>query len=470
MQSPSAWDGGPPGNSTRGTPPAYWVPDSEGVALFLGLLAMVAWGSWANLLKLNAGATRFEFFFLDYQAGALSTAAVLALVLGLPGFSTGLTGARVGAALLAGAINTVGTLLVMAAVELAGMTVVFPIVVGIEMAIGTTMLWLVEQRESPALLFTGVVCALCAVYLDFRAHSEDRSGDGDSGSSSRSSDPSSNYDRADNGSLKYAALTVGGNGGGSDEENSNGLNDDIPFDDDPFSSDLSDLRKPYKMGRRSRLSRKMAAASGICSRFTDRLTEAQRGTAMCILAAIFFSLWPVLDALSTEGCASEIKGSPFAFFLIFRLSALLFTFIVVTCMARFSISVESGNTRTLVDEGTFMGSDPDAINLENYLHEVPRRSRMLGLCAGAIWGVGTLFSLLAGEVVGLGVSMTLTRCSPLVATFWGVCMWKEAHGMSVRAKQFLAGMVFFYVMSIIFVSESAPQFQGAEMDGEAGGC
>ena len=60
-----------PSPSANGSPPEYWVPDSEGVALVLGLLAMVAWGSWANLLKLNAGHTRFEFFFLDYQAGAL---------------------------------------------------------------------------------------------------------------------------------------------------------------------------------------------------------------------------------------------------------------------------------------------------------------------------------------------------------------------------------------------------------------
>ena len=56
--------------------PAVLVPDSEGVALVLGLLAMVAWGSWANLLKLNAGHTRFEFFFLDYPAGPVRRGAL----------------------------------------------------------------------------------------------------------------------------------------------------------------------------------------------------------------------------------------------------------------------------------------------------------------------------------------------------------------------------------------------------------
>jgi glucose uptake protein GlcU len=454
---------GVPSLPRNGTAPDYWVPGSEGVALSLAILAMVAWGSWANLLKLNAGATRFEFFFLDYQAGALVSAVILTLCLGTAGFSTGLTGGRVLAALLAGAINTLGTLLVMASVELSGMTIVFPIVVGIEMAIGTTMLWLIERRESPGLLFTGVLCALCAVYLDYRSHNES-SNDTSSGTSynSSSSGGSGHGPRTDSGSLSYAALTVGGNPDDDFDE----------VEDDPFSSDLSDLNQPYKMGRRSRLSRKMAAASGVCSRLSDSMTQAQRGTAMCVLAAVFFSLWPVLDALSTEGCAADVKGSPFSFFLIFRLAALLFTWFVVTCMARLSISVESG--RTLVNNnaavGASMGDDPDAITLQNYLHEVPRRSRMLGMCAGAIWGVGTLCSLVAGEVVGLGVSMTLTRCSPLVATFWGVCMWKEADGMGPRAKQFLAGMVLFYILSIVFVSASAPSFTGAEMDGEAGGC
>ena len=172
-------------------------------------------------------------------------AVVLSLLLGTAGFSTGLTG-RVLAAMAAGPVNTLGTLLVMASVELSGMTIVFPIVVGIEMAIGTTMLWLIERRESPGLLFTGVAFALCAVYMDFRSHNE-----------ARSDSTSNAHGRGGSDSLTYAALTVGGNA-------DDGLSyDDV--EDDPFSSDLSDLNKPYKMGRRSHLSRKIAAASGTCS-------------------------------------------------------------------------------------------------------------------------------------------------------------------------------------------------------------
>ena len=42
--------------------------------------------------------------------------------------------------------------------------------------------------------------------------------------------------------------------------------------------------------------------------------------------------------------------------------------------------------------------------------------------------------------------------------------------MSTRAKQFLAAMVVFYILSIVFVSASAPSFTGSGMDGEAGDC
>ena len=59
---------------------------------------------------------------------------------------------------------------------------------------------------------------------------------------------------------------------------------------------------------------------------------------------------------------------------------------------------------------------------------------MLGLTASNL--ESERYSLVAGEVVGLGVSMTLTRCSPLIATFWGVCMWKEAEGMSTGRNNF----------------------------------
>ena len=172
-------------NLTNSTIPQWWVPESDSTAIGLSLFAMVAWGSWANLLKLNSGVTRFEFFFLDYQLGAFLVSLLLTLLLGTGGFSEGLSVGRFFAAVVAGIVNTLGTLLVMASVELSGMTVVFPVVVGIEMIIGTTFLWLIERKESPGLLFTGVACAMAAVSFDYLSHQEPMEDDGLGGTATR---------------------------------------------------------------------------------------------------------------------------------------------------------------------------------------------------------------------------------------------------------------------------------------------
>ena len=56
-----------PSPSANGSPPEYWVPTRG--RLFLGSSRWWRGARKANLLKLNAGPSRFEFFFLDYQAG-----------------------------------------------------------------------------------------------------------------------------------------------------------------------------------------------------------------------------------------------------------------------------------------------------------------------------------------------------------------------------------------------------------------
>jgi glucose uptake protein GlcU len=422
-------------NITNSTIPKYWVPGSDASAVIFGLLALISWGSWANLLKLNQGVTRFEFFFLDYQAGACAASILLAILLGTGGFSDGMTVGRFFAAMVAGVVNTLGTLLVMASVELSGMTVVFPVVVGIEMTIGTSLLWLIEQKESPGLLFTGVACAMCAVILDYKSHSEVKEDRDGSLGGSRGSESSS--------SLSYSTLIVS---------------------DNDFSTDLSDLSRPYTFSTSSSPERKTTKSrvNHPCLSFTKDWTPKTRGLFLCVLAAIFFSLWPVLDALSTEGCKNDVRASPYAFFMYFRITALGFTWMISSCMDGLS----GGGSRSNISSNTSAELD---VTFQNYLHEIPNRSRFLGLTAGFIWGFGTLCSLISGEVVGLSVSVTMTRCSPLVATFWGVLVWGEARGMNKKALMYLAGMVVMYCCAIGFIAASAPS-DGNVQDGETGNC
>ena len=68
----------------------------------------------------------------------------------------------------------------------------------------------------------------------------------------------------------------------------------------------------------------------------------------------------------------------------------------------------------------------------------------------------TLMALLSGEAVGLAVSVTITRCSPLVAACWGICVWQESRGMTPLAKKYAAAMMGFYCFALICFSLAAP--------------
>src|ERR1039458_1021441 len=65
------------------------LPQTYTAALFLMILSMICWGSWANTYKL-AGKWRFELYYFDFAAGLLLAAVILAYTagnLGYDGFS-----------------------------------------------------------------------------------------------------------------------------------------------------------------------------------------------------------------------------------------------------------------------------------------------------------------------------------------------------------------------------------------------
>ena len=109
-----------------------FLPETYQAALFLMLLSMFCWGSWANTLKL-CPRFRFQLFYWDY---------VLGLALGAVGFGfTAGSMGHAGQSFLAnvvqtplhamlwaaagGAIFNVANLLLVAAIDVAGLAVAF---------------------------------------------------------------------------------------------------------------------------------------------------------------------------------------------------------------------------------------------------------------------------------------------------------------------------------------------------------
>jgi glucose uptake protein len=153
------------------------IPATYQVTLALMILSMLCWGSWANTLKLCPG-FRFQLFYWDYALGLALGAVVLGLTAGSLGhagmpFLTAIANAPHSAMLWAaagGAIFNVANLLLVAAIDVAGLAVAFPIGIGLALVVGAVSSYLVSPAANPLLLFGGVALVTVAIVLDAAAY------------------------------------------------------------------------------------------------------------------------------------------------------------------------------------------------------------------------------------------------------------------------------------------------------------
>src|SRR6266849_1390127 len=147
-------------------------------AVVFCVITMFCWGSWANTQKLARKGWRFELFYWDYTIGVL----LLTLLLGLTLGSTGTDGRSflpdlqqasprsIEFALLGGAIFNAANILLVAAIDIAGMSVAFPVGIGIALVLGVVMNYVANPLGNAALLFTGVLLVVLAIILDAVAY------------------------------------------------------------------------------------------------------------------------------------------------------------------------------------------------------------------------------------------------------------------------------------------------------------
>jgi len=153
------------------------IHQTYGAALLLILVSMLCWGSWANTFKL-AGKWRFELFYYDYSLGLLIAAILYALTFGNLG-SNGLTfvddlrhaGSQqifFGAA--GGVVFNLANILLVAAISLAGLSVAFPVGIGLALVIGVIWNYTLKPQGNPTLLFTGAAIVVGAIIVDAFAY------------------------------------------------------------------------------------------------------------------------------------------------------------------------------------------------------------------------------------------------------------------------------------------------------------
>ncbi len=155
-----------------------FVLQDYSLAVVFCVITMFCWGSWANTQKLAGRRWRFELYYWDYVLGVLLMALVLAFTLGSRGehgraFCADLAQAdlaNLGSAILGGVIFNAANLLLVAAIALAGMSVAFPVGIGMALVLGVIVNYVALPKGNPALLFTGVGLIAAAIVLDALAY------------------------------------------------------------------------------------------------------------------------------------------------------------------------------------------------------------------------------------------------------------------------------------------------------------
>lgn len=162
-----------------------FIVENYSLAIMLCVITMFCWGSWANTTKLTTKTWRFELFYWDYGFGILLATLLLAFTLGSNG-SEGRSfladiyqadAANMLSAFGGGVIFNLANILLVAAIAIAGMSVAFPVGIGIALVLGVIVNYISNPQGNPLLIFGGVALIAIAIVLNAKAYQKLQSND-----------------------------------------------------------------------------------------------------------------------------------------------------------------------------------------------------------------------------------------------------------------------------------------------------
>ncbi|MDP9147273.1 MAG: GRP family sugar transporter [Acidobacteriota bacterium] len=320
-----------------------FVPHTFAIALLMMIASAICWGSWANTYK-GVKNYRFELFYWDYAVGIFLISLILACTMGSTandgsGFLNNVHAAdnsNIASTMVGGAIFNLANLLLVAAIDMAGLAIAFPVSIGIALVVGVVSSYILQPKGHAGLLALGVLCALIAVILDGKAY----------------------------GSLPTANREI-----------------------------------------------------------------TKKSIVTCVVSGVLMGIWaPFVTRSMTHG--NTLGPYSVAVFLTF--GALL------SCLVWNIYFMK----KPLVGQ---------PVNFSE-LFRGPAAGHFLGLLGGCIWGIGTVFNLVAANFTGVAISYAIGQSAPMVAALWGVLAWKEFRGANRKAYVYLTWMFVFYLLSILVIS------------------
>jgi glucose uptake protein len=322
-----------------------FTPPSLTIALLMTITSAICWGSWANTYK-GVKNYRFELFYWDYAIGIFLISLLLAFTMGSAGHDSNsfvnnvqtADASNIISTLVGGAIFNLANLLLVAAIDMAGLAVAFPVSIGIALVVGVVLSYALQPKGNPIFLAIGVLCAFLAVVLDGKAY----------------------------GSLASTGRSV-----------------------------------------------------------------SKKRIMTCIVSGVLMGLW---NPFAAYGATRGNALTPYSSAVFLTLGALLSCFVWNIYFMK----------KPLVGEPVSFGG----------FFSGPPRGHLLGLAGGVIWGIGTVFNLVAGKSTSYAISYAIGQSAPMVAALWGVLAWKEFAGSGYRAKVYLALMFVFYALAILLVAHA----------------
>ena len=152
--------------------------DNYALAVFFCVITMFCWGSWGNTQKLAGKTWRYELFYWDYVIGVLLFALVSGLTAGSWGggdwsFLANLkqeSQSNLISAFFGGIVFNAANILLAAAISIAGMSVAFPVGIGLALVLGVFMNYLIDRKGDPTLLLMGVALIVVAILCNAFAY------------------------------------------------------------------------------------------------------------------------------------------------------------------------------------------------------------------------------------------------------------------------------------------------------------
>lgn len=157
-----------------------FIIENYALAVFFCFITMLCWGSWGNTQKLAGSRVwRYELYYWDYVIGVLLLSLVAAFTMGSYGESgrgfvedwLQADASNMLSAFIGGAIFNLSNILLSASVSIAGMSVAFPLGVGLALVLGVFINYLtMPQGGNPLFLFLGVLLVVIAIILNAWAY------------------------------------------------------------------------------------------------------------------------------------------------------------------------------------------------------------------------------------------------------------------------------------------------------------